>query len=133
MKKIESKFPGAKILVAEDYFINQELTQDILEMMECQVDIAENGQVALDKFSNGKYDLILMDIQMPEKDGLEVTKEIRQREEQEKLARTPIVALTASATKEDSDRCLNAGMDDYMSKPLETHKLEAILNKYINR
>lgn len=129
MQKISSKFSGKKILVAEDYFVNQEVTQDILELMDFTVDIAENGREALEKYEQNHYDAILMDIQMPELDGYQATKEIRKKENGEK--HIPIIALTANALSGDREKCLEAGMDDYISKPIEAVKLEAILKKYI--
>ncbi len=130
MQKISAKFPGKRILVVEDYFINQEIVQDMLEMMECSVELAEDGNEALEKHNEDKFDLILMDIQLPLKDGYEATQEIRQREKAGK-PRTPIVALTANAMAGDREKCIDAGMDDYLSKPVEISKLEAILKKYI--
>jgi len=130
MGKITTKIPGAKILVAEDYFINQELTRDILELMECEVDIAEDGVEALNMYEKKEYDLILMDVQMPNLDGYDTTKEIRERELGTNR-RIPIVALTASALSGDDQKCFDAGMDAYLSKPLDFGKLEQILKKYI--
>lgn len=130
MGKITAKLPGAKILVAEDYFINQELIRDILELMECEVDIAEDGLETLKMYTKKEYDLILMDVQMPNLDGYDTTKEIRKREGQTNK-RIPIIALTASALAEDSKKCLEAGMDAYLTKPLDIEKLEQTLKKYI--
>ncbi len=129
MTKINSKFTGKKILVAEDYFVNQEVTQDILELMDLTVDIAENGVEALEKYNQDSYDAILMDIQMPELDGYQTTAEIRKIEGTNK--HTPIIALTANALSGDREKCLKAGMDDYISKPIEAERLEAILKKYL--
>ncbi|WP_041941545.1 response regulator [Waddlia chondrophila] len=129
MGKILSTFKGKKILIAEDYFINQEVTQAILELMEFTVDIAENGREALEMYESNAYDAILMDVQMPEMDGFQTTAEIRKKEKNGK--RIPIIALTANAMSGDREKCLNAGMDDYLSKPIEASKLEEILKKYI--
>ncbi len=129
MAKVTSKFPGKKILIAEDYFVNQEVTQDILELMEFTVDVAENGREALEKYEQSSYDAILMDVQMPEMDGYQTTAEIRKKEQNGR--RTPIIALTANAMSGDREKCLEAGMDDYLSKPIEATKLEEILKKYI--
>jgi CheY-like chemotaxis protein len=130
MTKLTSKFPGKRVLVAEDYFVNQEVTQDILELMGCLVDIAENGHDAVSKYRDNPYDIVFMDIQMPEIDGYEATKLIRS-EEKSKGKKTPIIALTANALAGDREKCLEAGMDDYLSKPLEASKIEEILNKYL--
>lgn len=129
MGKVSAKFTGKKILVAEDYFVNQEVTQDILELMDFTVEIAENGREALEKFEAGSFDAILMDIQMPEMDGYQATAAIREKEDASN--RIPIIALTANALSGDREKCLAAGMDDYLSKPVEAVKLEEILKKYI--
>lgn len=129
MDKVLAKFPGRKILVAEDYIVNQEVIQDILELMDLEVEIAENGKEAIDKHLEKHYDLILMDIQMPELDGFEATKKIRKIEGDS--GHTTIIALTANALAGDREKCLQAGMDDYLSKPIEAKKLEEILLKYL--
>jgi len=131
MKKLSSKFPGKKILVVEDYYINQQLTRDVLEIMECVVEIAENGQVAIEKCKESHYDLILMDVHMPEKDGYSATREIRQLQEKQSK-RSFIVALTAKAMEGDKEECLASGMDDYLCKPMDFEQLEAILNRYLS-
>lgn len=128
MKKVTSKFPGKRALVVEDYFVNQEVTQDILELMGVDVEVAENGREALELYQNQKYDLIFMDIQMPEMDGYQTTREIRRTEKGDHV---PIIALTANALSGDREKCLEAGMDDYISKPIEVEKIEEILKKYL--
>ncbi len=128
MQKITSKFTGKKILVAEDYFVNQEVTQDILELMDFTVEVAENGNEALELFKTNEYDAILMDIQMPELDGYDATRAIRKLENGKHI---PIIALTANALSGDREKCLEAGMDDYISKPIEAVRLEEILKKHI--
>ena len=120
-------FPGKCILVAEDYPVNQELMQEMLELMGCQVDIACNGTIAVEKQKSHHYDAIFMDVQMPEKDGYTATREIRQQEKK----RTPIIALTASALPEDKEKCLEAGMDDYISKPVDLDQIQRILQKHL--
>src|SRR5262245_22958287 len=121
MRKVTSKFPGKRALVVEDYFVNQEVTQDILELMGVDVEVAENGKEALELYQKEKYDLIFMDIQMPEMDGYQTTREIRRAE---KDTHVPIIALTAIALSGDREKCLEAGMDDYISKPIEAEKIE---------
>ncbi|MFA6223303.1 MAG: response regulator [Desulfomonilaceae bacterium] len=118
--------PGLEILVAEDNLINQKLATYMLKGLGHNVSIATNGQEALDSIRKARFDVILMDVQMPVMDGLEATKRIREQEKS--LNRhTPIVALTAHAMKGDRERCLEAGMDDYISKPINYHELvEAI-------
>jgi CheY-like chemotaxis protein len=129
MNKINTKYPGKRVLVAEDYLVNQEVTQDILELMEFEVDIAENGREAVEKHQKYVYDVILMDIQMPELDGYEATRLIRLKEGSSK--HTTIIALTANALSGDKEKCIEAGMDDYIAKPIEATKLEQILRKYL--
>ena len=102
-----------RVLLAEDNQMNQFLATTILEELGVLVEVAENGKEAIEKFSEGKYDLILMDMQMPVMDGIEATKVIRERLQ----SSIPIVALTANAIKGDRQRCLDAGMNDYLTKP----------------
>lgn len=130
MKSNAVKFPGKRVLIVEDYAINQEIMQDMLELMDCTVDIAENGKQALVMQAKTPYDLIIMDVQMPEMDGYMTTQEIRKREKGKK--RSPILAVTANALVGDREKCLEAGMDDYLSKPVELDKLEATLKKYLS-
>lgn len=130
MKKITSRFPGLKVLLVEDYFINQEVTKDILELMDCEVDIAEDGGQGLDMVQSNAYDLIIMDLQIPVMDGLELTRQIRKMSEKGK--NIPIVALTASALDGDREKCKAAGMNDYISKPTEAQQIEEILRKYFS-
>jgi CheY-like chemotaxis protein/nitrogen-specific signal transduction histidine kinase len=110
-----------KILLVEDHFLNQIATKKILTSWSdfVTVDIAENGQIGVDKFRKEDYDLILMDIQMPIMDGIEATQSIRQ------FSKIPIIALTANATKHEADRCLGAGCDDYLAKPFKPQDLYA--------
>jgi len=123
----------SNVLVAEDNIINQKLIRHILEETGLTVDIANNGLEAFEKRRNNDFDLIFMDIQMPVMDGLEATSEILDYESDEEVKHVPIVALTANALKGDKERFLGAGMDEYISKPLETAELMAVLNKYLER
>jgi len=107
-----------KILIAEDNPVNQKLASRLLEKRGHQVTIANNGQEALDILDTQQFDIILMDMQMPVLDGLETTSQLREREKQLEQ-RTPIIALTANAREEDRQKCLQAGMDGYLSKPLK--------------
>ncbi len=122
---------NANVLVAEDNIINQKLIRHILEESGLAVDIANNGLEAFEKRRNNEYDLVFMDIQMPVMDGIETTHEILDFEEDEDQKHIPIIALTANALKGDKERFLSEGMDEYISKPLETSELLAVLNKYL--
>ncbi len=120
----------ARILLAEDNITIQQVTIKILKKLGYSADIANNGNEVLEMLKNKQYDLILMDCQMPEKDGYEATKEIRKLEKESKQ-HIPIIAITAHALKGDKNKCLAAGMDDYLSKPYEITKLEEKLDKYL--
>ena len=131
MKKISANFHGKHALVADDYIINQELTKEMMEIMGCVVDVAENGFETLDKYQKNNYDIIMMDVQMPEMDGYEVTRKIRELEKSTGKSRITIIAITANAMPGDQEKCLDAGMDDYISKPIRGENLENILTKYL--
>jgi signal transduction histidine kinase/ligand-binding sensor domain-containing protein/DNA-binding response OmpR family regulator len=115
-----------KILIAEDNVINQKLAKYILNKMGYKPDIVENGHECLNALINKKYDMILMDVQMPEMDGLEATCFIRQNMEHQPV----IIAMTANAMTEDRDQCLQAGMNDYLSKPLKLQEIMNALEKW---
>ena len=117
-----------KILLAEDNPVNQKLAVKILERRGYSVAIAENGAVALERWKKEPFDLILMDVQMPEMDGFEATARIRQGE-QKTGRHIPIVAMTAHALKGDRERCLQAGMDGYVAKPIQREELFAAIEK----
>ena len=119
--------PPRRVLVVEDNPVNQRVAVKLVEKLGYRVDSARNGQEALDCVSNVEYMLILMDCQMPVMDGLEATREIRRRETGR---RTPIVALTARALKGDEEHCLIAGMDAFLSKPIDSRKLADTLTKW---
>jgi PAS domain S-box-containing protein len=116
---------NVRVLLVEDNDINRLYAKSILQTWKCQTDIAENGLVAIEKLKNNIYDVILMDVQMPVMDGYEATKTIRMMSSPASL--TPIVALTANATKIDVERCLAAGMNDYLSKPFTPEDLYGML------
>jgi PAS domain S-box-containing protein len=120
-----------RILVAEDNAVNQRLATRLLEKMGYAVEIAENGRQAVAAHATGGFDLILMDVQMPEMDGLEATAAIRGAE---RLTgrHTPVVALTAHALHGDRERCLGAGMDEYLSKPIQRDQLAATLARILS-
>jgi signal transduction histidine kinase len=124
-------FSGKKILMAEDIEINCEIVTTLLESLGMEIDCAKNGREAVRMFaeSNGRYDLILMDMQMPEMDGLEATRRIRAMKTP--WARIPIVAMTANAFKEDIEQCKAAGMDAHVAKPIDMDDLTEKLNVYL--
>ena len=96
-------------------------------------EIARNGREAIDKFSSGKYSLILLDVQMPFMGGYETTRRIRESEQDKGGARVPIIAMTAHALKGDREKCMASGMDDYIPKPFNPHQLQAILIKHLEK
>jgi CheY-like chemotaxis protein len=120
-----------KILLVEDNLTNQKVAQIMLKKLGCEVTVAVNGKYALEALAQCHYDLIFMDCQMPEMDGFEATTLIRQREQQEGIIRTPIIALTANAMQGDSQRCQTVGMDGYLSKPVTLQDLEDILTQWL--
>ena len=122
-----------KILLAEDNWINQRIAVLTFRQMGISIDIASNGQEALVMYRQNKYDLIMMDLQMPVMDGLESTRKIRTFEkETESDQHVYIVALTANAFSEMKEDCIIAGMDDFMEKPFQESDLRILLSKKIN-
>ncbi len=117
-----------RVLLAEDSQINRTLFKIILERVGLQIDLAANGQQAVEMASGQDYDLILMDVQMPVMDGLEATRILRS----EGLT-TPVIALTAHTMKEDRKRCLWAGCDGFLCKPLNQGALLAAVQEYVGR
>ena len=130
-ESIEEVRFDAKVLVAEDNIINQKLIRHILEGTGLTVDMANNGLEAFEKRQINEYDLIFMDIQMPVMDGIESTHEILDYEKKNGEPHTPIVALTAYALKGDKERFLLEKMDDFITKPLDTSDLFAVLKKFL--
>ena len=114
--------PGFRILLAEDNPVNQKLAMRLLEKRGHPVVLAMNGQEALSELKRGNFDLVLMDVQMPEMSGLEATESIRIGE-RETGRHVPIIAMTAHAMRGDRERCLEAGMDGYITKPLNIGEL----------
>ena len=122
-KGSESETPK-RILLVEDNLVNQKVASLHLKKAGFEYDIANNGQEAVDIYSSSQaFSLILMDCMMPVKDGFEATKEIREFEQQQQLAKIPIIALTASVVDDDIQACFDAGMDAYVPKPVRREKL----------
>jgi PAS domain S-box-containing protein len=111
------------ILVAEDDRVNQRLIERVLQSRGHRIELVDNGRSAVEAFEPAKFDLVLMDVRMPEFDGFEATRQIR-RIEQDTGTRTPIIAMTAHAMKGDRERCLEAGMDEYIAKPIKAEALD---------
>jgi PAS domain S-box-containing protein len=121
------KLPPMRVLLAEDSPVNRLLIREYLAATPLTLDEAENGEIAHEKFASGRYDLVIMDMRMPVMDGYAATRAIREWERLNDASRTPVIALTASALKTDVDRCLEAGCDQHLSKPIKLKDLlEAI-------
>jgi len=126
----EKKFQNVRILIAEDNPINQKLAETILRKGGySNIDIAENGRLAVEAVDKKDYDIIFMDVQMPEMDGFEATKTIRLKEKND--WHNVIVAMTAHALEGDRKRCLDAGMDDYIAKPISPNEMFRIIRKWV--
>jgi CheY-like chemotaxis protein len=125
-----SQRSNSRILLAEDNPTNRKVAVKLLEKLGYKAEVAANGQEVLSRLERETYDLILMDCQMPIIDGYAATQEIRRR--QGDLQHTIIIAMTANAMKEDRDKCIAAGMDDYVSKPISKDRMQAVLQQWIN-
>ena len=119
---------GRRVLLVDDNELNREVATELLHEAGLVVDTAENGRVAVERVLSRAYDLVLMDMQMPVLDGIDATIELREHPE---LARLPIIAMTANAQTEDRERCLAAGMNDHVSKPIEPEALWATLGRWL--
>ncbi len=124
---------GARVLVAEDNEVSQFIASEMLGALGVAVQVVGNGREAWEAVRDGRYALVLMDCRMPECDGFEATRAIRRHEAETGRARTPIVAMTANSSKVDRERCLGAGMDDYLAKPYLPEELGAILRRWMPR
>lgn len=125
---LDEKANSKLILVVEDNLINQKIAQKMLHKLGISIAIANNGKEAVDMISSGeqKFDLIFMDVQMPIMNGLDATKELRRRD-----VNIPIIAMTANAMKGDRDVCIEAGMNDYIGKPVKMDILASLLDKWL--
>jgi CheY-like chemotaxis protein len=122
-----------RILLAEDNDISREVAHTILAEAGYQCDVVENGESAVEAVIGGQYSLVLMDCQMPKMDGFQATERIREHEARCGSQHVPIVALTASALKGDRERCLAAGMNDYISKPLDPARFVVLVQSHLER
>ena len=129
--KDKPHFRNTHILVVEDNPVNIMVASELLESYGCRITPAGNGLEALVMFNKSDFDLILMDCQMPEMDGFEATKNIREIEHEHSMTSTPVVAFTANAMQGDKEKCISAGMDDYISKPINQNELEKTLAKWL--
>ena len=124
----EATFQGC-VLLAEDNPINQHVASGMLQQLGLRVDVAADGLTALEQFRQRRYDLVLMDCQMPVMDGFEATR--RLRADTTPGLRVPVIALTANAMRGDRERCLAAGMDDYVAKPIRLADLRAVILRWL--
>lgn len=130
----ESATSSYRILVVEDNPVNQIVATEILEQAGYQVDVANDGQEAIERINQGGIDLVLMDCQMPVLDGFEATRKLREQEAENQIAesdRMPVIALTANALKGDRELCLEAGMNDYVTKPMQPATLFKVVSQFI--
>lgn len=123
----ELKLSSLKILVAEDNVINQKIIRIILDRNKCNYEMVEDGNKAVKMYESGAFNLVLMDCQMPDLDGLQASKLIRDFEKLKQLPRCYIVALTANTMLGDREKCISAGMDGFLSKPFKSQELVEIL------
>jgi CheY-like chemotaxis protein len=121
-----SPFSPAKVLVVEDYEMNSMILEDMLKFLGIEVSVATDGQTVMETIQTHDFDLILMDLQLPDVDGLELSKKIRKM----KIKQPKIVACTANAAAGQKQICIEHGMDDYLLKPISLEMLRALLNKF---
>lgn len=127
---VSTEIRAKNILVVEDARENQFVIKAYLKKDPCVIQTAENGLVALEMFKHGNWDLVLMDVEMPVMDGLTATKKLRKWEKAHQKTPTPVIALTAHALKEDRQKCLDAGCDEYLSKPIKKAKLREAIRRF---
>src|SRR6185437_13443515 len=121
------------VLLVEDHPVNQKVAQKLLERLGLTVHVADNGEIALEKLRGQAYAMVLMDCQMPVLDGYSATRRLREIESEQNKPRMPVIAMTAHAMSGDRERCLQAGMDDYLSKPLDRQLLEQTLARWMQQ
>ncbi|MBF0610203.1 MAG: response regulator [Magnetococcales bacterium] len=126
--ELKSVLQGMRVLLVEDNVVNQQIATELLEMVQIVVDTADHGEIALAKTQSGTYDVVLMDVQMPVMDGYTATVEIRKHHPPHKL---PIIAMTANAMTSDREKCLAAGMNDYIAKPIDPAEMYATLARWV--
>jgi signal transduction histidine kinase/CheY-like chemotaxis protein/HPt (histidine-containing phosphotransfer) domain-containing protein len=126
-------YSSKRLLVVEDNKVNQKVILAMLDKFQCVPDLAENGQVAIDKLAEQSYDLVLMDCQMPIMDGYEAIRILRGQELAQNRQRTPVVALTAHASNDEREKCLSAGMDNFLTKPVIKAELAKILAHWLGQ
>ena len=120
-----------RILLAEDNPVNQKVALAMLKKLGCQTDVVANGLEAVRALENASYDLVLMDCQMPEMDGFEATRAVRQKESAASSPSIPLIAMTASAMQADREKCLLAGMSDFIAKPVQSEELAEMLARWL--
>jgi len=123
------------VLVAEDDEVNQMVVEGMLTMLGCEVEVVDDGRVAAEAAAHGDYDIVFMDCHMPLMDGYEATRRIRKHEQAHgsRKRRVPIVALTADALASDRERCIDSGMDDFMTKPVSPAQLASVIKRWTGR
>ena len=121
-----------RVLLVEDHPVNQQVAKRLLERLGLHVEVANNGAEALERLEHGRHDLVLMDCQMPVLDGYSATRRLREREQSQTLPRLPVIAMTAHAMAGDRERCLESGMDDYLTKPLDRVLLADTLARWLD-
>lgn len=126
-----SKYPAISVLIVEDNVVNQKVTSAMLKHFGIKTDIAENGQVALDKLRHKKFDIVLMDCQMPVMNGFDTTREIRQFGNAETTKDVPVLAMTANVSPDAMTKCYDSGMNDVIAKPVELDTLSEKLTKWL--
>ncbi|OOO00862.1 MAG: Sensor histidine kinase RcsC [Chromatiales bacterium USCg_Taylor] len=132
-RPLPASFAGHRVLLVEDNEVNQTVGRVMLGRLGLEVSLANNGREALAAIDQACYDLVFMDCQMPEMDGYEATRSLREKERAAGSPRLPVVALTANAMIEDHERCLAAGMDGYLAKPVRLEGLCELLERWLSR